>query len=1199
MIRIRSKKLLSGVSTLAVMAAFGAADPALAGQTITAAGNPNPPVTNTVSDDFIDIQAGSLVLADTGGVSLFNSGTLTSFVNITNATLNGGISNTGSITGSAINIVGSSIGGAISNTGLIEGGTEGIFINNSIINGAISNSGTAAIIQGQTDGILLTGNSIVTGGITNEGTIIGFGTNNADGIAFEGAGVVVIGGITNASTGTIQALVSDDGVAINLSSFTALVGDIDNSGRILSSGATTSIGINMQTGVLAGSIINREGGRIVATSGTGINIAGGTVTGNIDNSGTIRGDNGVLIGGVLAGSIVNQSTGSIIADGVGGIGVGLNGGTIAQGLDNQGVISATNTSGIAISIAGATFSGGISNTGTIQASNTAILINGATFTGGITNSGVVTSANSSGIAVFGTDLNGDFVNDADGLINAGNGAGFSWTGTDFTGSVLNDGAITAFNQGIIMLGTGTITGDITNNGDITGSTAIALIAPLIDGSVTNTGNLTATANGITLNGTITGDVTNDGNIAVGATGIFLSGLVQGALSNGGDITAGTGLNITGQVVGGISNSGNILATNLGINLSGATAGHTITQTAGSIAAPTALFMVNGDVDTFIGSGGVVGGNINGDTTDSFGAAGSGTFAYSNGTATGIFHFDNDGTGLFVLGSSARGIDGAGVTVTADHMYGNGVGAQFYLDDDTTITLNDFNVGTGDLIEFHVSLPAGVEDAGFISTAAGTITGANVGAFIDPATMAAAPIPTTSALVYNNVISAGALTGTFANSGTILTSSPFFTGFAQYDGDGTVDLILNRLAFGDVLVAESHNQIAVGNALETIYTAGGYSGDLQDVFEALFDAATTAEVQAMLIELSGSQHAQVGQAVNNLTNSINGMVRERLDSVLISQDGVRWSGTPGQQYAQAVAVASDAASSGLRGSQGMTRGASGWSVWGRAFENENNVDTDADASGYDHDSQGGIVGVDYALSPNETIGASIAYATSDMWFDASPDTADIESWQANVFGSYGFGRFYVDAQGSYAWHDIGTLRSIDLPAPAGSDIATAGYDASSWSVNGELGAIWRLGRVNVQPSLAVAYIDSSASGFTETSPAGYALIVSGAEGQSLSTTLALRASGQWMMAKTPVVPDFKIGWRHEYLDDNATFDAAFIDDPSVVMSIVSSQVKADSLVVSSGATFGVTKNFEVFFDVNGQYNADASLTNASGGVRVTW
>lgn len=223
----------------------------------------------------------------------------------------------------------------------------------------------------------------------------------------------------------------------------------------------------------------------------------------------------------------------------------------------------------------------------------------------------------------------------------------------------------------------------------------------------------------------------------------------------------------------------------------------------------------------------------------------------------------------------------------------------------------------------------------------------------------------------------------------------------------------------------------------------------------------------------------------------------------------------------------------------------------------------------------------------------------MWFDATPDTADIESWQVNLFGSHGYGRFYVDGQATYAQHDIGTLRSIDLPAPAGTALATASYEASSWSVNGELGAIWRLGRVNMQPSVAVAYVDTSADGFTETSTAGYALNVSGADGESLSTTLALRASGQWMMAKTPVVPDFKIGWRHEYMDDVSSFGASFVDDPTVAMSIVSSKIQADSLVISSGATFGVTKNFEIFFDVNGQYNADASATNASGGLRVTW
>ncbi len=1287
MIRIRSKKLLSGVSTLAVMAAFGAmVEPALAGQTITAAGNPNPPVTNAVSDDFIDIQAGSFVQADGSNRSVLNTGTLTSFLNITSATLVGGISNTGTILGSGLNIAGSNIGGSIVNTGTINGGTpDGIFLNNTILSGGIQNNGTTALIQGVTDGIVITGNTVVLGGISNQGSIVGFGTSNADGIDIQGAAVVFNGGITNASGAVIQALVSDSGRGINLGTVAAFIGNIDNSGQILSSGATISQGINMSGGVLVGSIINRSGGSIIATSGTGVNLSGGTLTGDIDNTGVISGaDNGVQTGATIAGKIINRSGGTLSATGANGVALNITGGTLAQGINNQGSIVADGATGRAIQITGGTVAGGIVNSGAVSAigsGGSAIVISGGTFTGGITNTDTgVIQADDSAIVVSLTTFNGDITNSGDiladdddgihiatttfagnvtnnvgGLINSGSD-GISWTTGTFSGDVTNDGDIVAGSTGIYLVGT-TFTGNVTNTGEIDSSgDGIHVTATFSGGDLTNagvinsdgdgievsgtfTGNITNTADGVItssstgfyLNGaTITGDVTNDGAITASNLGISMDGTLDGSLTNTGVVSAlssgivltggstitgaitnsatGTingsiGMEIAGTATGGINNAGTIIGTVTGVDLSGAPAAHTLTQTAGLIQGPVALNLSNGQADTFSAQGGAVDGDIQGDGTDSFDLNAAGQFAYVSGAATGIDHFDVLASGTYLLGTDTRGVDGAGVQVTADHMrvVNTGDTSRTYLDDNTTITLaNDFdqayNGATAPTLEYFLTTTTGTH--GVISAATANVDG-TIGAYLDPATFAAAALPTGVTLTYTGVIQSGGLTGTFDNVGNILvTSNPFFTGNVVYNGNN-VDLTIQRLAFNDVLVAESHNQQAVGTAMETIYAAGGYSLDLQDAFEALFSAATTAEAQGMLIELSGSQHAQVGQAVQNVTTSINSLVRERLDSVLISEDGVRWSGTPAQRYAQAVAVASDATSSGLRGSQGMTRGASGWSVWGRAFENEINVDTDADAPGYDHDSQGGIVGVDMATSANTTIGASAAYATSDVWFDTTPDTADIESWQVNLFGSYGFGRFYLDGQGSYAWHDIGTLRSIDLPAPAGSDIATASYNASAWSVNGELGAIWRLGRMNMQPSVAVAYIDSSADSFTESSTAGYALIVNGADGESLSTTLALRASGQWMMAKTPVVPDFKIGWRHEFMDDNSSFSAAFIDDPSVVMSIVSSQVKADSLVISSGATFGVTTNFELFFDVNGQYNADASLTNASGGVRFTW
>jgi uncharacterized protein with beta-barrel porin domain len=456
------------------------------------------------------------------------------------------------------------------------------------------------------------------------------------------------------------------------------------------------------------------------------------------------------------------------------------------------------------------------------------------------------------------------------------------------------------------------------------------------------------------------------------------------------------------------------------------------------------------------------------------------------------------------------------------------------------------------------------------------------------------------LFFDDVIDSGGLTGTFSNVGDlVLSSNPFFEGDIIYDGD-TVDIELRRLAFNDVLVASSQNQLAVGGALEEIYDNGVISADFLDALAGVFAPGTLAEVQARLDELSGAQHAQIQQSVVVLTNNLNALVEERLDGVLLTQRGSGMSaGLAGRQYAQAVAVAaSDASGAGASGSQGLNRGASGASVWLRGFGQFTHADGDVEAPGFDGDSYGAIGGVDFAINNNATVGGAVAYAQTDVDFETAPDNAEVDTWQVNLYGSYGFGRFYADGQASYGWHDVSAVRSIDLPLPAGSVLATSSYDAAAWSATGEVGAIYPLGRVNMQPSLALGYVDGDTDGFTETGPA-YALAVSGSDSSSLASTLALRASGQWTMGQTRVVPDIKLGWRHEFDDDRQNFTATFIEDPTAPMTIVSSEVQQDSLVLSTGATFGVSRNFEVFFDVNGQYNADVSATNASGGLRVTW
>jgi len=639
------------------------------------------------------------------------------------------------------------------------------------------------------------------------------------------------------------------------------------------------------------------------------------------------------------------------------------------------------------------------------------------------------------------------------------------------------------------------------------------------------------------------------------------------------------------------------------------AAHTITQTGGTISdggeALYAIRMDNSYTDTFYANGGAVQGDIEGGegNIDDM-ITQSGTFAWHYGTGFGLDEFDVDG-GTAIYGATARGVDGAGVWVnTANSM---NVAGWAYLDDNTTIDLNGAYVQTGTgTVEYFLTTNTGVH--GTINAASTTLDG-NIAAFIDPVSFAAIVIPTTTTLVYDDVLnSSGALVGTFDNTASILTSSIFFQGFATYDGGNDVDINLQRLAFNDALNAigatETQNQESVAAALETIYSNGGYSGDYQDFLEVLFGGGLTAgQFQAILDDLSGSEHAQLQGSVLTLNGILNSFMTERLDGAKLTQGGGSMAALDGRRYAQAAPPpASDAGPPSSYGSHGLTRGKTGVSVWARVFGQWDHNDGDPEAASFDQDSTGGALGIDYAVANNAMIGIAGNFANTDVDFDTPGDTADIDTWQVGLYGSYGFGRFYLDGMANYGSHDLSTVRTILPPVPGAPFSTAAGYDASTWSVAGEVGGIWRLGRVDIQPSARLAWTSSDTDGFTEvgSGPGGiFDLIVQGADADSLASTLALRGSGVWTMGRTKVVPDIKVGWRHEFSDDRYSFVAAFAEDPTTTFTIVSSGVQEDSAVVSAGLVFGLTTNFEVIVDFNGNYGSDVSQSNASGGVRFTW
>ena len=224
---------------------------------------------------FIAINAGGTV-NNTTGVG----------INISNASLSNGISNSGTISSTGTSIVisnSSTVNGGLSNSGLMSSanGTGVLIQSASTLSGGISNSGTIQV-SNVFVGITITNNSIIQDGITNSGLI---DVSSGDGILLR-SNSTINGGISN--SGNIKSALNNGITVLNSSN---IQGNISNNG-IITGGAD---GITIHNGsTLSGSIFNNG---TISSGQDGLAIySATTVSGSISNQGTIRGgQNGILV----------------------------------------------------------------------------------------------------------------------------------------------------------------------------------------------------------------------------------------------------------------------------------------------------------------------------------------------------------------------------------------------------------------------------------------------------------------------------------------------------------------------------------------------------------------------------------------------------------------------------------------------------------------------------------------------------------------------------------------------------------------------------------------------------------------------------------------------------------------------------------------------------------------------------------------
>lgn len=748
---------------------------------------------------------------------------------------------------------------------------------------------------------------------------------------------------------------------------------------------------------------------------------------------------------------------------------------------------------------------------------------------------------------------------------------------------LDDGAF------ISTQGTGQTDVTVTGDMDFTnGGTSVSANGAL---SIDVGGDLTIDNSGATFF-SVTDDVTIDvdGDFIVGNNGIFAS---QGA-----------GLSISGQ---NMTANGTLLAAN---------AGGDVTLNFTDDIALTGISFGNNGFGVLIDDLNITaGGDLSVDATSSIDNNGSGDFNFNIG-GTGSFAPVMSGTGNLVkTGAGSLSLTGANTytgttSVNAGRLAVNGsitsnttVGAAGTLGGTGTITGSLANngtvapgnsIGTAHLTGNYTQGAGGifeveVDDAGNEDLLAVTGTAAVDGTLrILPSAGSYS-----SGVSYTILSASGGVSGTF-DTITVVYGGGTLTPTVTYGANNILLLLSMGGTFADL--GDTPNQQALGDLLQN---AVG-TGELANIRTNL-SSLTTAQQLAALDAISGSTFGTENLISRRITAQSTATVSKRLSSLngpvapvqaIGFQEGIDGAFS---KMADAIDLSENVAPAAGEEST------NNYGFWLKGYGGAGSVKTsDYTMSGF---TAGFDVPINETGSANAGVAVSYVLNASDLSTGANLDT---NSYQLSLYGSRAFSRLNLSGLVGIGLNQHDSSRTITVGAL--TDTAVADYRSNSYFTSGEA-------RYDLTPSLpsleqhgiklealgSLGYTNQRVDDIHEGGGGSFNLNIPGQTSDSLQSNAGLGLSKEFKTAGgAKIIPEIYAGWTHEYMDNQSTVRASFINAPnSGSFTVSGAETARDSASFGAALSFRQNDGLAFFTAYDGNYNGQQNSHVFTAGLKITW
>ncbi|MCH9651973.1 MAG: autotransporter domain-containing protein [Deltaproteobacteria bacterium] len=258
-------------------------------------------------------------------------------------------------------------------------------------------------------------------------------------------------------------------------------------------------------------------------------------------------------------------------------------------------------------------------------------------------------------------------------------------------------------------------------------------------------------------------------------------------------------------------------------------------------------------------------------------------------------------------------------------------------------------------------------------------------------------------------------------------------------------------------------------------------------------------------------------------------------------------------------------------------------------------TTEEEAGFDFDTQGLTVGVDYRLRDHFFFGGALGYLKTDSSIAADGGALDTRGTSLLGYASYYGERFYVDATVGFGRNEYQLSRNVDLPQPFQGQrrfVARGDVDGDQLSMGLWAGYEWRRGATTLQGFGDLSSVDAEVDGYAEQGGGPFNLTFGQQDAESLLGEAGLEAAYVVSFSRGVLRPLIRFSYLHEFEDDARLIRARFSQDRSAVeFALPTAEPDRDYFNLTAGVSATLVRGKTIYLTYDRDLSRD-DLDNQS-------